>query len=202
MKLSQRDKLVVLLLPALVICAVYGWYFFPPKYAAWKAAHNAMADAHNKAPALQDKVLLTQAKVALANRQLQSLESDKQRAYQAWNQAAAHCTDPGMRNERIEKLNSLLARHGLRVIEDTEAEAGKDGKVAPAVEGLCKELASMSAQLKPQLRKVRMLGPYLDVVAALDDLATREVVAIPVGLMMKEAHLNDARREWVLLVWI
>jgi len=202
MKLNQREKLVVLLLPTLVIFAGYGWFFFQPKFAAWKTAHNAVADALSKAPALQDKVLLTQAKVSLANRRLQKLESDKKAAMKAWDLAAAHCTDSGLRNERIEKVNGLLAHRGLRVIEDAEAEAGKDGKVAPAVEGLCKELASMSAQLKPQLRKVRMMGTYLDVLGALDDLANREMVAIPVGLMMKEAHLDHNVREWVLLVWI
>jgi hypothetical protein len=202
MKLSPREKVIVLFLPAVLICAVYGWFFYPARQAAWTRAVDAMRDADAKSPGLKDQVLLTQAKLALANRGLQNLQSDKQRARQAWEQAAAHCTDPLLRNQRIANLNHLLALRGLRVIEDAEAVSGKDGKVPAAVEGLCQELASMSGQHKPQVRKVRMVGRYLDVLAALDDLATREMVAIPVGLMMKEAPLNYIVREWVLLVWI
>ena len=68
MKLNQREKVLVLLLPGVAICVVYFWFFFAGRHNAWKAAHLAMADALSKEPGLQDKVLLTQARLALANR--------------------------------------------------------------------------------------------------------------------------------------
>jgi hypothetical protein len=203
MKMTERDKVMALLLPGVAVFAIYGWFVYPPKHTALNKAQAALADAQAKAPELNTQVLVAQSKLARASYDLKILNKKKQEAQQAWDKAAGYCTDARLRNERIEKLDALLARHRLRVIEDAEADASsKDGKVAPAVEGLCQELAGMSAQLKPQLRKVRMVGRYLDVLGALDALATREVVAIPVGLMMKEAHPNYNVREWVLLVWI
>lgn len=204
MKLSQRDKLIVVLVPALGIFTIYGWLIYPRKQAAWTNTLAVVRDAQAKFPALHDKVMQTQAKVPIANSRLKSLENDKQQARQAWERAAASCTDAKRRNERIEKLNRILAARKLRVIEDAEAEAeaSKDGRLAPLVESLSQELAAMSAQAKPHLRKVRMEGQYLDVLAALDDLANRDVVAIPVALTMKPGRLTSTLREWLLLVWI
>jgi hypothetical protein len=203
MKLTERDKTILLLLPGVAIFAAYGWFFYPSKHTALVKAEEAVAKAREEAPALQNKVQFAQAKVVQAKQKLTKLAADRQTAQKAWDQASANCTDSRLRNERIARLNDLLGHHKLRVIEDAESDAsGKDGKVATSVENLCTELAGMSAQLKPQLRKVRLIGRYLDVVAALDELAHREVVAIPVGLMMKEAPPHDNKREWVLLVWI
>ena len=203
MKLSSREKVIVLFLPAVVICAVYGWFFYPARQAAWTKAVAAMQDADTKGPGLKDAVRLTQVKLALANRGLQNLQSDKQRARQAWEQAAAHCTDPLLRNERIANLNHLLALRGLRVIEDTEAEAGKDGRVAPAVEGLCKSLASMSGPAEAAAPQGPH-GRHVSRRARGGSMTWRTARSSPsrLGLMMKEAHLSNNKREWVLLVWI
>jgi hypothetical protein len=202
MKLTEREKVMVLVLPAVLIFTIYGWFFYPAKHNALTKALAAVEDARAKEPELQNKVLVTQARVGIATQGLQDLERQKSNARLAWEAATAHCTDPALRAERIERLNLILKRQGLHVVEDVEAEASRDSTVAAAVQALCDELAAMSAKHKPQLRKVRMYGTYLNVLAALDDLANREVVAIPVGLMMKDAYPGYTLHEWVLLVWI
>ena len=102
----------------------------------------------------------------------------------------------------MERLDNLLARRKLRLVEDAEADGSKDAKVTAALEGLSQQMATLSAQPKPQLRKIHVIGGYLDVLAALEDLSSSEVLAIPVGLTMKEAPVNATVHEWILLVWI
>ena len=55
---------------------------------------------------------------------------------------------------------------------------------------------------KPQLRHLHFQGNYLDVKSVLQELAQGELLAIPVGLTMKQMKNSDDRREWTLLVWI
>jgi hypothetical protein len=202
MNLTARDKFLAMFLPSIMVVAVYGWYWFTPTQAAWTQAVKSLDAARTANPGLKNQVLQAQAQLTVVNRDLQKYEGEKKAAHQAWDVAAGRCHDARLRNDRIEKLNGLLAHRNLRLLEDSEADSGKDGKVVPGLEGLAVQMATLAAAPKPQTRKIRMVGRYLDVVAALEDLTEGDVLAIPIGLSMKEAPLTGGLREWTLIVWI
>jgi hypothetical protein len=201
MNLTARDRLLAMLLPALLIIAGYGWFWLSPTQSELARAVKARDAAEEAYPKLQQQVKQAQAQFRGLTAEVQRLEAEKQKALLAWQAAAGRCADPHLRIERIERLNAVLSRRGLRLMEDAEADA-KDGKVGAALDSLATQMAALGAGPKPEVRRVRIVGRYVDVLAALEDLAKGDVVAIPVGLVMKEAGLTGETREWALMVWI
>ena len=78
---------------------------------------------------------------------------------------------------------------------------GKDAKVSASLESLIQKIAHLSSAQKPQLRRIRFYGRFVDVHDVLEELAKGPVLAIPVGLSMKSTIHPDLR-EWTLLVWL
>jgi hypothetical protein len=202
MKLSNRDRFLALILPALFVAMIYGFFWFKPRQEELNKAQIALEDARAKAPGLRMQVQQKQGELAVLKQKMQATELEMKKVRQEWDAAAGLCANPRLRNDRIEKLNGVLARRGLRMIEDGEADGTKDDKPSPTIDSLGEQLAKLSSQPKPQLRKIKVIGRYLDVLAALTDLAGSDVVAVPVVLRMNEAPMTAKVREWVLLVWI
>lgn len=203
MNTTARDRALILLLPSLVVVGAYGWLFFLPLQKQVRSVGTALEAAREKAPETRTQLAEVQAKLTLEKYQLRRLEVEKAEYHKAWEQVAGCCANAKQRNQRIEKLNKLLAARQLRLVDDSEADSGSnDCKICPALEKLGEHFTTMSAEGKPQLRRIHVVGRYLDVLAALEEMAKGEVIAIPVGLQLKEAPIRYRSREWVLLVWI
>lgn len=200
---TGRDKVLILLLPSLLVVGAYGWMFFMPLQKQVTSTRTALQAARDKDPEARTQLAEAQAKLTLEKYQLRRLEVEKAEYRKAWERVAGSCASAKQRNERIEKLNNLLAARRLRLVDDSEAESSSnDCKICPALEKLGEHFTALSAEGKPQLRRIHVVGRYLDVLAALEDMAKGEVIAIPVGLRLKEAPVRYRSREWVLLVWI
>lgn len=202
MKRTTREKVLLVTLPSLLIFMIFGWFFFWPKHRELTRAEMVLQEARARAPGLNAQVTQMQMKLANLAADLERLETQKREAHSEWETFVGCCTDCNSRHNRIEKLNKLLARCKLRVVEETEADGGQVSKVAGVVENLGQQVAKLTGKPRPQLRKIKVLGSYLDVLAALEELTTKEVLAIPVGLTMKPLSHDAAVREWVILVWI
>lgn len=202
MRFTDRDKMLALVLPSLFIGLVYGYFFLWGKQIELGKALASRDDARLKSPGLRNQVMHADAQHKAADKSHKQLESEKQDAFAKWEAAIGRCSDPRERNHRVTRLNEVLSDRHLRLLEDTEADGTKDGQAHAALEALFKDTPSMPAREKPQLRKLRLVGRYLDVMAALTDLTDSEVIAIPVGLAMKDASLKTSLREWTLMVWI
>lgn len=202
MKLTERDKVLVLVVPAFMVAAAYGWLVMPGKRDELKRAETSLERARAAAPSAS-QLFAEQAALTGLSAQIDRQQKELLATRERWHAAVGRCADPARRNERIQKLTGLLARCELSFVEDTETpDGGKDHKLSPALEGLTQQIAKLSGNQKPQLRRVRFLGRYLDVHKALGELNRGEVLAIPVGLTMKEAPPATDRQEWTLLVWI
>jgi hypothetical protein len=201
MKLSDRDKRLALVLPAIVVLAVYGVFFARSKLTECSRAAKTLAETRAKAPrpeelAAQQRLLLMA--TGETNRAQANLDDVQRR----WLYALAFCGAGSQRNARIERLTSLLNSHDLRPLEDAEVDAGvKDTKLTACAESLAKTITQLAPAQKPQLRRIRFHGRYGDVLHALEELTQGETLAIPVGLTMKTTS-DPERRDWVLLVWI
>jgi hypothetical protein len=132
--------------------------------------------------------------------QLQAHQRDLERQWQA----LAGAEGETQRSEKIEQLTGLLKRHGLHVIEQAQADGGKDATIPPALGELAKRLGAAGEKHKPQLWRFRVQGSYAAMLRVLAQLAYGEPAVTPLALTMKE--IKDAApntpREWTLLVWI
>jgi hypothetical protein len=201
MKLSERDRRLALLLPSIAVLAVYGVFFARGKLTEWSRAAKTLEETRAKAPR-PEELASQQRQLINATQETSNAEAKLHEAQQKWRYGTAFCATGSERNARIEKLTSLLNNHDLRPMEDAEVDAGvKDTKLSASAESLAKTITQLSPAQKPQMRRIRFHGRYLDVLHALEALTQGEALAIPVGLTMKTTS-DPERRDWVLLVWI
>jgi hypothetical protein len=199
---SNREKILLIVAPAVLVVIAYTWWFgvvdkskrlFQVLKELDKAEKAAPAPEQFREPEMQRAMLM---------RELEKYQKEQTVARQTWDALAAACANPDMRNERIEKLTTLLAQHHLTLVDDGESNASSGGSTPKALDALGKLLTENAKNLKPQLRQLHFSGNYVDVHALLQDLSRGEVVAVPVGLTMKPATDGTAKREWTMLVWI
>jgi hypothetical protein len=198
-KLTERDKTLAMLMPALTILLVFGLFFVRGKAGELKRANDVLAKAKAPNQAEMAAKLGERARVIQETNALQEKLVSLQKK---WGYETGFCASGCPRHDRVEKLTNLLNKHHLTSMEDSEAEAGgKDTKVSPSLDSLIQKIGQLSSAQKPQLRRIKFNGRFADVHHALEELATGEMVAIPVGLTMKTTDDPD-RREWTLLVWL
>lgn len=200
MKLSERDKLLALLLPAVVIALGYTLFVLRTKVNEVTRAENALAEARSKAPS-RDVILVQNAQLQKVTKENAELKAKLDGLDRQWRYATAFCTGGGNRNERIEKLTALLNKYDLHAVEDAEAESGKESSVSAAIEKLAQRVTHGATNAKPYVRRIRFQGTYADVHSVLDGLAQNDLLGVPVSLTMKQTDV-PARHEWLLLLWI
>ena len=200
MKLSDRDKNLALVLPAIVVLVVYGVFFLRGKLAEQSQAARQLEAARSAAP--PPEALEEQGRqVDLLKKLRADLQTQMHDTKSRWQALVAACTTPVGRNERVARLTRLMSDNKLDLLEDRNADTGQDVKLSPALERLTERMRELSAGQKPDLRRLRFHGRYSDVHQLLQELSQGDVVAIPVGLTMK-TNADRERREWTLLVWI
>jgi hypothetical protein len=201
MSFSKRDKLLALLLPAILVLGVYELFFARSKIAECSQAAKTLEKTQATAPR-PEEILAKERQLGKTTHEAGETQIKLEAAQQKWLCAVAFCATGSQRNERIEKLTSLLNKHDLRPMEDAEVDAGlKETKLSASTESLAKTIERLSPAQRPQLRRVRFHGRYADVLLALEELSQGETLALPVGLTMKTSD-DPERRDWILFVWI
>jgi hypothetical protein len=198
-QLTERDKMLAMLLPTLIILMVYGLFFLRGKVLELRRTQDALAKA--KMPSAAE-IAFKAAEANKLNKETQAIEAQLAAVQKKWSYETAFCAAGSQRHDRVEKLTHLLNKHHLTSMEDAEADSGgKDVKVSVPLESLIQKIAHLSSAQKPQLRRIRFYGRFVDVHDVLEELAKGSVLAVPVGLSMKTTVHPDLR-EWTLLVWL
>jgi hypothetical protein len=198
----NRENILLMVAPAVLIVIAYTWWFGVVGKTKMLLQGFQELDRAEKAAPAPEQFREPEMHQARLMRELDKYQKEQAVARQAWDALAAACASAEMRNERIEKLTTLLALHHLALVDDGEADANKGGSAPKALESLGKLLTENAKNLKPQLRHLHFSGNYVDVHALLQDLSRGEIVAVPVGLTMKPGPDGAVKREWTMLVWI
>lgn len=201
MKLNDRDKFLAMLLPAIIIVAAYGLFFLRGQITERIRVEKSLADARSRAPT-HAQIAAQRMEMSKLRQEAKAVDAKLKQLQNQWKYETAFCTAGAHRHDRIEKLTNLFNKYGLSSIEDGEAEtSGKDTKLNASLESILVKITQISSTQKPQLRRIKFHGRFTDVHRVLDELATGEVLAIPVNLTMKTTP-DTNRREWTLLVWV
>src|SRR5262245_44346922 len=113
MTLSDRDKIMGLLLPTLLVVAGYAVFFFSPRQKDLNRAQTALDEARLKAPGLQNQLMQAQAKIMRLAQDQKRADTDLEHARNMWASTVGSCSDPRQRNHRVERLNDILRRRNL-----------------------------------------------------------------------------------------
>src|SRR5438128_2269768 len=127
MTLTPRDKLLVLLLPAMLTVIGYGFWVLKPKQTELAMLQRSLEGARKAAPT-PTQTMEKKAKLMQLVPEIRELEASTRKERDRWDHLACQCVDARKRNERREKLTGLLARHNLSLLEDGPTETDKQQK--------------------------------------------------------------------------
>ncbi|HEX3657832.1 MAG TPA: hypothetical protein VHV55_18725 [Pirellulales bacterium] len=198
---TNREKVLVLVFPAILILGVYGLKLSGIR-TRLTAATASLESAKKSVPA-PAAVQAEQIRIADLNRQLADVEKQTADWDQQWHELqATRAVDSHARIEAIEGLTALLNRNRLDLQEGGPAEANESARLPKELDEVIKLLAEKKTEVRPQLWRVRFTGRYADVLDALEELQTAEPLAVPVHLQMTNASLETDQRSWTLYLWI
>jgi hypothetical protein len=204
MKLSSRERLLVLLLPLTVVLGGYAWWFNVfqrPKMAEFQKDHSAaVANAISPATLMEQRAALAQ-----AQRGFQALEERRNALRQEAGQLSGTCPNPTHSHRAEEELTALFQRYRLQLIEEAPAAKGDSARLPKALTDAVSRLTPAPPGGSEHVRSFKVSGRFLDLLAAVRDLAADETPpGVPIGLSMDEvdATWQSDSRVWTLLVWM
>lgn len=201
MTTSNRDKILVMILPALLTLLAYlYWFFFPIRGEILKA-YNELRSLQARQPSLA-QLQLKAARVSQLKDDLERCQQQKQDLEKQWQALVGGGAETGRRSLKIEGLTALLKQHGLNILEQAQAEGSKESNMPPALAGVVKRMSEAGEQHRPQVWRFRVQGSYLSLLRVLSRLGQGDTLVIPLSLTMKEAEWHSDVREWTLLLWI
>src|ERR1700687_1040504 len=113
MNLTPRDKVLVMVIPALLIVLVYGFVVNNPYFSWTKQAEVSRLqrnlDAAVKSAPSDQALMEKKVRAAELTPKVRRLEASVREQQQRWDSLSGQCSDPAKRNERREKLTTLLA---------------------------------------------------------------------------------------------
>ena len=214
---SERERLLQLLIPSLVIVVGYVWFFVPEPQGKLDKAHEQLEQARTKVTiplqGQRQSLARVEREVAELRREREALRHE---ARDAHAHAAEHTTVES-------ELTRLLRRHGLQ-LEASQLPEGK--QLPPSLRDSrhrCLTLGQPPAPAPPRrrraspritqpapaakasdkgLRAIRFRGPYLVTLAALEEIAARReaVCAVPVALDLDATPPDGGPARWTLVV--
>jgi hypothetical protein len=199
MKSSPRDKVLALILPALLAGVGYLFLYYWPEEKILNGQREQLIALRQKAPGVRMQLAQKQQQLAQADQELKALNDDMAKLEARWTSLVGSASTDRLTAEKIDQLTGLLIRHGLTVLEIGPAKGDELARVPPALEAIAKRIGEKSGGKLPQYR-LRLSGSYLGLLRVLEHVNDREAVAIPISLTMKENE--EGFREWVLVVWI
>src|SRR5580700_5096179 len=118
MAMTQRDKKLIVVVPATVALMLYGFAINRSRQIELTGLRRNLEGAQKAAPSRQK---LDEKQIQLLKLQAETtkLEMRTTQEQQRWEALAGQCNDTKKRNDRHQKLTTLLAQHHLSLLEDS-----------------------------------------------------------------------------------
>ena len=196
--ITQRDKILLIVLPALLILIVYGWAFTKAPMARLKAVSTQIEAAVAAAPRPID-IEAEKARGKRLQRDLDKASAELQPLKEELGRLTASWTNSTERLLGNDMLSSLWSKHGLLLQE--QSVLTNETSVTPALQQLAdRARATLGHGRYPVLWEVRLQGGFLSMLDALDELSRADIAAVPVALEMAE-NPRMPGKAWKLRLW-
>jgi hypothetical protein len=186
------------ILPALGILLVYGWFFSRLPIRRLKALDAQVRAATDRTPRPSD-VEAERARGVMLERELEKVQSALARVREELSGRMSSWTNQADRLTGNDRLSGLWTRHGLRLRE--QVPVNDESALSPALQQLVDRARSdLGVGRHPVLWEVRLMGGYLSMLHALEELARSEVAAVVVSLQMSDEP-GQTGKAWKLQIW-
>jgi hypothetical protein len=195
---TQRDKVLLMILPAIIILTAYGWFYTKAPNQRIRKLSDQVAAARAKEPkkielqAEEARGLQKQAELERVTKELAPIKEELERLTAAW-------TNSTERLVANDALAALFTKHNLVLLEQTMVT--NQVKLSPALQELTdKANKNLGPGRYPVLWEVRLQGGFLSMLDALEDLARSDLAAIPMTLEMGDTPTQPGK-SWKLRLW-
>lgn len=196
--ITRRDKILLVVLPALFIVIVYGWAFTKAPIQRLKALDAQVLASRGRAPRPID-VEAERVRGVLLGRDLEKARAELKPLREELGRLTASWTNSTDRLMGSDMLSALWSRHGLRLQE--QAALTNEAILAPALQQLADRARStLGPGRYPVLWDVKLQGGFLNMLEALDELSRSDVAAVPVALEMSDTP-NQPGKTWKIRLW-
>ena len=127
MKTTPRDKVLMMILPALIILLFYGIFVARGRHTMLTKLTADVAKAHEKQPS-QAQLQAQQRAAAETQRELYKLQTDMKTWDDRWHALAAPCLTHDRRSYRQSKLLTLLKEQNIHVKDHGPLDGSKDNR--------------------------------------------------------------------------
>jgi len=198
-QISSRDRLFLLLLPALVVFIAYS-YLITKKPNARIRQLAVQLKAVSATRPNSDQILQMQAARASALQRLSQARRELEPIRQALNKQMDAWQDRRSRLQANDDLAVLWRRHELTLIEQSTVSTNEVG-LTPLVQRLQQQTRTLlNREFGPVLWEVKLAGGFHGVKSALDEIASSDLPVIPVSLDM-QSQPQGASKLWTVRLW-
>jgi len=198
-QVSARDRIFLLVLPALVIFITYSYVLTKAPNARIKkltveleAVQRARPSAEAIAQQQSAQKAATQ-RVAQARRELDPIREALNKQMDAWQ-------DRSRRIQANDDLAVLWRQHDLTLIEQSAVPA-TDAGVTPLVERLQQQTRTLlNREFGPVLWEVRLEGGFPGMKDAMEEISSTDLPVIPVSLEMQRKP-QSTTKIWTVRLW-
>lgn len=217
MEQSNRDRVLAMLLPAILIGVGYFLFFSEQKTLDEARAGLEAAKSSAVGP---EAVGLQRMKLAAMQKESSDLKAATTLLMERRKElASVGSISPIMRTQALRKLSGMLWERGLFPFEESSLQ-GESTRLSPSFDGVLKTLAgppagttvnpfapqpptnSNAAAGEQRVWRIRFYGRYADVLETLEALRDSDSPIIPISLTMSESRTETQWRSWTLLLWI
>jgi hypothetical protein len=194
---TPRERLLIMLLPALIVVGGYVLGYARDK--ELEAARAGLETARKSEVPYMD-VVDAQEKVDEANAKLAQVKKQKSELEARWRKlGSVHNREAHDRNHAVKEVSRMLRDRGLHSIDESMA----DDELPPSFQSVLTQLnGDQPPQSSRRLLKIRVVGRYAEVLEALESLRDSGSPVIPISLSMSDIRPDTPYRSWILLLWI
>ena len=198
-QITPRDRVLLIVLPALALFILYSFVLTKKPNATLKALTQRVATAEKNKPS--EEALAQQragrenvaARVAKARAELEPIRAALNKQMDTWQ-------DRRKRLQANDDLTVLWQRHGLSLVEQGTVSTSEAG-VTPLIDRLQRQTRTLlNREFGPVLWEVRLRGSFMDAKSALEEISTTDLPVIPVSMEMQSTPQNLGKL-WTLRLW-
>lgn len=196
---TQREKALLIVLPALAIFIVYTLVFAKAPIQRLKVLQSQVDATRIKLPRPHE---IPEAEAKIAEWQQRIAEADTQlvEIRTTLSRIAVSGTNNLERLTGGEDLSALWRRYGLVLLEQHETAEGAEALPVP-LQNAASKAQRFRASRVARLWEIRLTGSFWQLQSALGELAESAIPAMPVALEMSESPLGGAVKSWRIRVW-
>jgi hypothetical protein len=200
-KLTDRERKLVLILPAVAVLIVYAWYYM---FSVRPLAAQAQRDYETAVAGAVAPPALTAARIQVAGlqRDMKELGETKSRLDREMAAAGKREDPTAGRIATHQDLTGLFRRHGLQLVEESQPTTGTSAALPGSLRAALTRVGLKQADRVGELRVYKLSGSFLNVLETVRELADQPAAAgLPLSLTMAPGD-DDGRQTWTLTVWM